>query len=256
MKWIRLLFYLTIIIITFSCSKEELECSNCTNILLTKGMKVSIIGDSYSTFKGYLSPSSNPTYYPNTQTEIKEVSHTWWYQFITQNQLRLECNNSYSGSTVVRKPSAKGNSYVERYPELGNPDLIFVFGGTNDSWQGIPIGNYQYSDWKEDDLFHFRPAFAYLLNRLQQTYPNAQIVNLINTDLKKDYKEAMENICQHFHICNISLGTFEKKEDHPSRSGMKSIYQQITQTLKNGNLQTSILELSIYKNICNQHNKL
>lgn len=38
---------------------------------------------------------------------------------------------------------------------------------------------------------YFRPAFVYLLNRLQQTYPDAQIVNLINTDLKKDYKKTM-----------------------------------------------------------------
>ncbi|MDM8310394.1 SGNH/GDSL hydrolase family protein [Phocaeicola barnesiae] len=122
MKWIRLLFYLTIII-TFSCSKEELECSNCTNISITKGMKISILGDSYSTFQEYLYPSTNRTYYPNAQTEVTEVTHTWWYQFISQNQLRLECNNSYSGSTVARKPSTKKDSFVERYPDLGNPNL-------------------------------------------------------------------------------------------------------------------------------------
>lgn len=231
MKWIKSLLFLVLTIITFSCSKEKLECSNCTAISIAKNIKVSIIGDSYSTFKGYLLPSSNPTYYPKTVTEVTEASHTWWYQFITQNQLHLECNNSYSGSTVARKPGAKGSSYVERYPELGNPDLIFVFGGTNDSWQGIPVGDYQYSDWEEDDLLYFRPAFAYLLNRLQQTYPDAQIVNLINTGLKKDYKEAMETICQYYHVCNISLGDFEKIDGHPSKKGMESICQQITQIL-------------------------
>lgn len=101
MKWIKSLFFLALTIVTFSCSKEELECINCTDISLAKDMKVSIIGDSYSTFKGYLSPSSNPTYYPKIVTEVTEVSHTWWHQLITQNQLRLECNNSYSGSTVA-----------------------------------------------------------------------------------------------------------------------------------------------------------
>ena len=195
-------------------------------------MKVSILGDSFSTFQGYLSPNTNQTYYPNSQTEVTEVTHTWWYQFISQNQLHLECNNSYSGSTVARKPNTKGYSYIERYPELGKPNIIFVFGGTNDSWESIPTGDYQYSDWKEDDLLYFRPAFAYLLNQLQQTYPDAKIVNLVNTGLKKAYKEAMENICQHFHVCNISLGYFEKKEGHPSKAGMMFIYQQITQALE------------------------
>ena len=131
-------------------------------------MKVSILGDSYSTFQGYLSPNSNLTYYPQSQTEVTEVSHTWWYQFVSQNQLYLECNNSYGGSTVARNPSAKESSYVERYPELGNPDLIFIFGGTNDSWQGIPVGDYQYSNWEEDDSLYFRLAFSYLLYELQK----------------------------------------------------------------------------------------
>lgn len=230
----RLNSFLYILFFTFltpSCSKEELECSNCTNIFLTKDMKVSILGDSYSTFQEYLSPNSNLTYYPQSQTGVTEVTHTWWYQFISQNQLYLECNNSYSGSTVARKPNTKGTSYVERYPDLGNPDLIFVFGGTNDSWKGIPIGDYQYSDWEEDDLLYFRPAFAYLLYELQLTYPKAQIINLINTDLKKDYKKSMETICQYNHVCNISLGDFEKIDGHPSKKGMESISQQITQIL-------------------------
>ena len=231
MKWIQPLFYIALTIIIFSCSKEEPKCSNCANISLSKDMKVSILGDSYSTFQGYLSPNGNPTYYPNSRTEVMDVTQTWWYQFITRNNLILESNNSYSGSTVARKPNVEGKSYIERYLELGNPDFIFVFGGTNDSWQDIPVGDYQYSDWKEDDLLYFRPAFAYLLYELQQTYPKAQIVNLINTDLKKDYKESMETICQYYHICNISLGDFEKIDGHPSKKGMKSICQQITQIL-------------------------
>lgn len=231
MNWLKSLLYIFFIFLTFSCSKEKLECSNCFNISIKKGFKVSIIGDSYSTFQGYLSSNTNPTYYPNSRTEVTDVTQTWWHLFITRNNLILESNNSYSGSTVARKPKVKGSSYVERYLELGNPDLIFIFGGTNDNWKGIPIGDYQYSDWEEDDLLYFRSAFAYLLYELQQTYPKAQIVNLINTDLKKDYKNSMETICQYYHICNISLGDFEKIDGHPSKKGMESICQQITQIL-------------------------
>lgn len=229
--WLKSLLYVSFTFLTFSCSKEKLECSNCFNIPIKEGLKVSIIGDSYSTFQGYLSPNANPTYYPNSKTEVTDVTQTWWHLFITRNNLILESNNSYSGSTVARKPNVIGSSYVERYPELGNPDLIFIYGGTNDSWQGIPIGDYQDNNWKEDNLLYFRPAFAYLLYELQQTYPKAQIINLINTGLKKDYKESMEIICQYHHICNISLGDFEKIDGHPSKKGMESICQQITQIL-------------------------
>jgi hypothetical protein len=74
---------------------------------------------------------------------------------------------------------------------------------------------------------------AYLLHQLQQTYPKAQIVNLINTDLQKDYKESMKTICCYYGVCNLSFGDFEKKEGHPSDKGMKSICQQLTEVLVN-----------------------
>lgn len=232
MSWFRFLFYTILMALTFSCSKkEELECSNCLNISIKKGMKVSILGDSYSTFQGYLFPSTNPTYYPKEPTKVTDVTQTWWYLFITQNELKLEYNNSYSGSTITQIANYEGTAYVERFLDLGNPNLIFIFGGTNDSWQEIPIGNYIYEKWDESDLLSFRPAFSYLLYQLKQTYPTAQIINLINTGLKKDYKESMETICQHYHICNISLGYFEKEGEHPSAEGMESICQQITQIL-------------------------
>lgn len=231
-KNLRLLFLLCICTsIPFSCEHEYLECSNCSDSFLKKDTKVSILGDSYSTFQGYLYPSDNLTYYPNQITGVSNVSQTWWYQFITNNQLILEYNNSYGGSTIAQKSNNKRTSFVKRYLNLGNPELIFIFGGTNDSWQKIPLGNYKYESWEEEDLQDFRPAFAYLLSQIQQIYPNAKIVNLINTDLHKDYKTSMEVICQYYHICNISLGDFEKKDNHPSKKGMESICQQITQIL-------------------------
>lgn len=229
-KVFRILFTLFVAIIYSSCSKEELQSYNCSCLTLNKGMKISILGDSYSTFQNFLYPASNPTYYPNKKAEVTDVTQTWWSLFITKNQLRLEHNNSYSGSTITRKNNTQ-SSYVERYTELGNPDIIFVFGGTNDSWQRIPLGNFQYNNWNNDDLQNFRPAFAHLLYQIQQTYFNTKIINIINTDLKKEYKESMEIICQHYNICNISLGDFEKKDGHPSKKGMESIYQQITKAL-------------------------
>lgn len=230
-KFIKRFFLFIVTVACLSCNKEELKSTNCSCLNLNKGMKVSILGDSYSTFQNFLYPESNPSYYPNKSTGVTDVAQTWWHLFITLNQLKLEYNNSYSGSTIALKNNNYKSSYVERYTELGDPDIIFVFGGTNDNWQKVPIGNFQYDNWNNDDLQNFRPAFAYLLYYIKQTYSKAVIINIVNTDLKKEYKESMESICQYYDICNISLGDFDKKNGHPSKKGMESIYQQITKNL-------------------------
>ena len=48
--------------------------------------------------------------------------------------------------------------------DRGNPDVLLVFGGTNDSWAKAPVGSYQYADWTKADLYSFRPAFCRLMD--------------------------------------------------------------------------------------------
>ncbi|MBQ2592382.1 MAG: hypothetical protein II567_03775, partial [Candidatus Riflebacteria bacterium] len=38
---------------------------------------------------------------------------------------------------------------------LGQPDVIFIFGATNDSWAGAPIGDYKYENITKADLYQF-----------------------------------------------------------------------------------------------------
>lgn len=212
------------------CQQEEFTVENCSSIGISRGMRVSILGDSYSTFRGFLTPESNATYYPSLNVE--SVEQTWWGLFIKHNELILECNNSYSGSTIAMKSNVT-NSFVERSSFLGNPDLILIFGGTNDSWQRIPLGIFQYSDWTDADLKHFRPAFAYMIDFLQRMYPKSKLVNIINTDLKSEYKRSMEAICRYYQVCNISLSGIEKQEGHPTKKGMYSICKQLNMSLYN-----------------------
>ena len=35
--------------------------------------------------------------------------------------------------------------------ELGCPDVIFIFGATNDCWAGAPLGEYKYGGWTKED---------------------------------------------------------------------------------------------------------
>ncbi|MGN1265621.1 MAG: SGNH/GDSL hydrolase family protein [Muribaculaceae bacterium] len=165
-------------------------------------VKVSILGDSYSTFEGYVVEGNELWYGSSPQwdrgNDVVRVWDTWWHQLIDDNGLQLEVNDSWSGSTVCTT-SYNGayrpeNAFVSklRIERLGNPDVILVFGGTNDMWAGSPLGDYQYADWTEDDLRNFRPALCYLFDQLHKRYPNAIIYNIENTELRSEFYESCE----------------------------------------------------------------
>ena len=161
--------------------------------------KVSILGDSYSTFYGHVSPAANLCWYgvpgEKKENDVTKVEETWWYRFIHEHGFQLERNNSYSGSTVCHtgyeKADYSDRSFITRIHNLGTPDIILVFGGTNDSWAGAPIGVYQYDGWTKADLYSFRPAFCYLLASLKQLYPAARIYNITNSELSEEVTDSM-----------------------------------------------------------------
>ena len=61
--------------------------------------KVSILGDSYSTFQG-VGPSHYAPFYPNDRNDVKEVDQTWWSLFIKAKGYQLEKNDSWGGTTI------------------------------------------------------------------------------------------------------------------------------------------------------------
>lgn len=197
---------------------------------------VSILGDSYSTFEGYLRPDTNAIWYfkvPESpkRTDVKNVCETWWHQFIKENNYRLCVNNSFSGSTICntgyRKEDYSDRSFITRLTELGNPDIIFIFGGTNDSWANAPIGEYKYADWTKEDLYTFRPAMAYLLEHVIDHYPNVKIYFLLNNGLKEEINETVLTVCGHYGIPCIVLRDIDKISSHPSVKGMRQISEQV-----------------------------
>ncbi|MCD8263981.1 MAG: SGNH/GDSL hydrolase family protein [Tannerellaceae bacterium] len=201
--------------------------------------RVSILGDSYSTFNGYLTPDTNYCWYGIAEhikiNDVHQVKQTWWYQLINQQGYQLERNNSFSGATICNTgyngDDFSDRSFVTRLENLGNPDIIFIFGGTNDTWAGSPLGEYQYEDWNKADLYHFRPAFCYLLSKLSEQYPGVKIYNITNTELSAEITDSMEAICRYYGITNINLQYIDKQAGHPSVNGMKAICKQVTEEL-------------------------
>ena len=210
----------------------------------TEKLAVTIIGDSYSTFEGYSNRDVNgrangfAVYYPQEAKDVKKVEQTWWHKICSQPGYRLEMNSSFSGGTVCNTgyggydvtdaPSAVVTRVTKSY--LGNPDIIIIFGGTNDSWAGSPMGFYIFENWTKSDLKCFRPAFSYLLATLQATYPEARIYNISNTrteGISKDVTVSMQYICKYHKVPNIILTDIEKFDSHPNVKGMEAIFNQV-----------------------------
>jgi len=205
------------------------------------GQTVTIFGDSYSTFEGYITPATNePWYFQNSQkpqrTDVTSVTQTWWHQLITQQGWQLYMNNSYSGSTVSYSGYDGADytirSFNSRMTNLGCPDIIFVFGATNDSWAGAPIGEYKYEGITQADLFSFRPAMARMLEYMTQRYINTRIYFILNDGLSDEIDESVVTICQHYGVPCIELNAIDKLQGHPSVKGMKQIADQISAYLK------------------------
>lgn len=203
---------------------------------LAQTKKVSILGDSYSTFKDLI-PEGYATFYPNDRNDVTEPSQTWWSLYNKAMNYELDKNDSWGGTTICNTGyggmDATRFSFLSRIDKLGTPDIIFVFGGTNDAWANSPIGEYKYSDWTDADCKSFRPALACLLTRLQQRYPDAKIYTILNSELKEDINESFREICKHYGVQLIELYDIEKQNGHPSIKGMQSICQQLLDNIKN-----------------------
>lgn len=200
---------------------------------------VSILGDSYSTFRDFVVPDTNYVWYPRDSVkhnDVVNVRQTWWHQFISKGNFRLCQNNSFSGATICntgyRGEDYSDRSYVTRHRYLGDPDIIIVFGGTNDSWAKAPIGEYKYADWTSQDLYQFRPALACLLSSLQDRYPGTELYVVINSELSEAVTESLRTISDHYGVRWIQLHDIDKQWGHPSQLGMRQIADQLAEVIR------------------------
>ena len=77
---------------------------------------VAILGDSYSTFEGFVTPSTNELWYfvkNDGRTDVTDVTQTWWWQVVKEGGYHLGVNNSYSGSTIGFR-GYNGDDYTAR----------------------------------------------------------------------------------------------------------------------------------------------
>lgn len=231
----RLLLALIVATMMTSCVKDPVQ---------PQDIHFSILGDSYSTFEGYVDPESNDVWH-YADIGVTDVSQMWWHKVATTMEWSMERNNSFSGSLICNFSDFDGGNYYERHSflkrmdDLGNPDVIFILGGTNDVWQDAPFGDFVYADWTEEQLCSFRPALAYLLDNLKRQYPDAKLYFLLETDpcpggiseeTRQNLIESSHRIASHYNVECIDLD-IHKDWWHPDTKGQDDIARQVLEVL-------------------------
>ena len=206
-----------------------------------KNVSFSILGDSFSTYKGWI-PEGYATWYGDGDTNINGVEETWWHQLMREFEMTLLCNCSYSGSTVCTtgyEGMEDSQAFVIRMKECfgeksaleRNPDVILVEGGINDTYAS-PAGELLYQGWTEEDLKKALPAYCYMLDYLKQYQKDARIIcmisNIVSSKLRTGYVEA----CKHYHTEYLLFPPKESdpkllKDGHPNTEGHRAIYQAV-----------------------------
>lgn len=201
-----------------------------------------IMGDSYSTFEGYIPEGFKPYYTiaPREETDVNRVEQTWWHQLVAETGTNLVLNNSWSGSTICYtgyngNDCSQTSSFIYRFRQLvkegffekNKIDTFFIFGGTNDSWCGSPLGEPKYADWQEQDLYCALPAISCLLKTARDQLPDTKIYCLLNTDMKPEFYEVFGRSCELYGVTPVPLENIRKSHGHPTIEGMKDIKNQV-----------------------------
>ena len=204
-----------------------------------------IIGDSYSTYKGYI-PEGYAPYYsevgeePSHRGSAMKVEDTWWYKFRESTGANIVQNNSWSGSPICyvgydKKDCSKSSSFLYRFRKLRDDgffvenkiDTVIVLGGTNDSWIDVPLGEEKYENFEEKDFYTVRPAICCLMGEMKRNLPDAKIVFVANCDIKDEIVGCIKNSGKRYSVPVVELSDIDKIDGHPTPQGMTQIAKQI-----------------------------
>ena len=254
-------------------SYEKGICSGCgtphPNLANYEGKVISILGDSISTFAGYIPTADgfNLEHYARYPQDnlFTDVEHTWWMQVLTALDAKLGINESWRSTEVGNIYDVEVNSGYEgtkacmasltRIQNLGSngtPDVILFYGGTNDITQRRTVGTFDPATAPtEVDLTSVKwdtvaEAYVAAIMRMQYYYPDAQIIAMLptftsyNTDsVIEQYNSVFSAICEHYGVTYIDLRdcgiTTADLPDgtHPDETGMDYITAVVMDAMLN-----------------------
>ena len=199
------------------------------------GKSFAIIGDSISTYEGYI-PSTFDKFYPYATADVNDVNKTWWMQAINKIGGTLFVNNSYSGTCVGDSSAhATKNDLRLKYTQINgqSPDVILIFMGSNDCAS------------KYVTIDQFKSGYDQMLTKLQALCPESEIV-LCTLPTSPFYSGKEVNHIEYNKIIReyatqyglnvvnlepISLSGHLVDSAHPNTSGMTVIAEQVVAEL-------------------------
>lgn len=248
------------------------KCTTCgevhPNLANLEGKVISILGDSISTFAGYIPVADgfnreHLARYPQDNL-LTDVNETWWMQIINQLDAKLGINDSWRGATVsgahaVTTGSTGENAAMHNLTGIqnlgsnGTPDVILFYGGTNDLAHVSKVGTFDPDtapdtvDLTTQKWDNLADGYVHTLLRLRYFYPDAQIVAMLPTYTNGYYSDeklaegnaVLAIICEYYGIpyvdlryCGISTEDLPDNI-HPDATGMDYITQAVMDAMLN-----------------------
>lgn len=242
-------------------SAESLALLEKLGGLVTKlnGKCMAIVGDSTSTYSGYI-PTGWRSYYP--QDTITNSSYTYWSQVAEFFGMTVQ-NCSYSASYATGDSTQTEVSESHEQGECAGcsevriasltrdnktPDIVLVFLGANDYNYGKSLGSWTEHSAipSEGTIGNFSSAYALMLHKIKTALPNARIFCCTilqrsfnfpeKTSSVKDFNDVIKRMADIFgcdvidtYACGISrynLSTYVQNS-HANREGHKLIAHKI-----------------------------
>ncbi len=173
---------------------------------LISGKKLSILGDSISTYTGWSNSTAvnntleNNALWYHSPSLLATVEDTWWMQAADRLGMEILVNNSWSGSTVTSvrdelgvqsygwntRPGNLHDNTLDNNPNGApiNPDIIAIYMGTCDLYRDVSANtNFTDAFWEKVEAESFVPpaasdfeeACALMVYKVRKSYPNADI---------------------------------------------------------------------------------
>ena len=245
-------------------------CTACgaehPNLANYEGKVISILGDSSSTFAGYIPEAdgfnlAHRARYPQSNL-LTDVYETWWMQVITKLGAKMGVNDSWAGSQVLNTLDTNSGDLgpdvamasltrIQNLGSNGTPDVILFYGAGNDIGRAVPLGAFNPdSAPKTVDLAAkkwdtFADAYVAAILRLKHFYPDSTVVVMLyqyipsyftNAELD-EYNSLIQSVCDHYNIPTIDLRNSGVTPDmlpdniHPNAEGMNLITQTVLDVL-------------------------
>lgn len=233
------------------------------------GKKMSILGDSISTFgtpnqnntTGMWCYANNTCRYPQNDL-LTDVNDMYWKKILDNFGMNLGVNESWRGTRVSWDGSTEttvigankhlaSNARIQHLGSNGTPDIILIYGGTNDAGGNVLLGTFNREspkDYTDEEINNlpvntFADAYRTMIIRILKAYPNSKVLiclpNFTETyytiENLDNYVEVIKEIADYFGIKYIDLrtagitifngNTYLPDGIHPNADGMDLLYR-------------------------------